>query len=120
MLWISLQDKLVVQMEKWNDEALCSLLGAHALSGCDTVSFPFGKGKISALKIRLSAGNFPGLFDVLGEEASTHADLMEVGKKFFTALYGHPAGTSMTQARYNMYSRKQGKPLRIMYLPPTI
>ena len=44
---------------------------------------------------------------------------MEVGKQFFTALYGHPAGTSMAQARYNMYSRKQGKPLHIMYLPPT-
>ena len=55
------QDKLVVQMEKWNGvvldinatctslgQALCSqLLGAHALSGCDTVLFPFGKGKIS-------------------------------------------------------------------------
>ena len=48
------QDKLVVQMGKWNgvvldihatcaslDQALCSqLLGAYALSGCDTVSFP--------------------------------------------------------------------------------
>ena len=55
------QDKLVVQMEKWNGvvldinatcaslgQALCSqLLGAHALSGCDTVLFPFGKGQIS-------------------------------------------------------------------------
>ena len=79
-------------------EALCSqLLGAHTLSGCDTVSLPFGKGKISA----------------------TQADLMEVGKLFFTALYGHPAGTSMAQACYNMYSRNQGKPLHIMYLPPT-
>ena len=71
-------------MEKWNGvvldinatcaslcAALCSqLIGAHALSGCDTVSFPFGKGKISALKI-LSAGNFPGLFDVLGEECGS-------------------------------------------------
>ena len=55
------QDKLVVQVEKWNGvvldidatcaslgQALCSqLLGAHALSGCDTVLFSFGKGKIS-------------------------------------------------------------------------
>ena len=55
------QDKLVVQMENWNGvvldinatcaslgQALCSqLLGAHALIGCDTVLFPFGKGKIS-------------------------------------------------------------------------
>ena len=98
---------------------MCSqLLGAHTLSGCDTVSFPFGKGKISALKI-LSAGNFPGLFGVLDEEGATQADLMKVGKQFFTALYGHPAGTSIAQACYNMYSGNQGKPLHIMYLPPT-
>ena len=101
------------------DEALCSqLLGAHALSGYGTVSFHFGKGTISALKI-LSAGNFPGLFNVLGEEGATQGDLMEVGKQFFTALYGHPGGTSMAQARYNMYSRKQWKPLHIKYLPLT-
>ena len=44
---------------------------------------------------------------------------MEVGKQFFKALYGHPAGTSMAQARYNMYSRKQDIPLYILYLLPT-
>ena len=27
--------------------------------------------------------------------------------------------SSMTQARYNVYTRKQGKPMRIMSLPPT-
>ena len=93
-------------MEKWNGvvldinatctnlgDTMCSQrLGAHALSGCDTVSYPFVKGKDSVLQT-LKAGNFPGLFD--------------------------PTGTSMTQARYNMYTRKQAKPLRIMLLPPT-
>ena len=48
-----------IQMEKWNGDVLdinetvqrlgprkCSQrLGIHALSGCDTVSCPFGKGK---------------------------------------------------------------------------
>ena len=52
-------------MEKWNGDVLdvnktiaqlgprkCSqLIGLHALSGCDTVSYPFGKGKKSALKL---------------------------------------------------------------------
>ena len=56
-----------VQMEKWNGDVLdinetvqnlglqkCSqLLGVHAMSGCDTVSYPFGKGKISALLVSL-------------------------------------------------------------------
>ena len=54
-----------IQMEKWNGDVLdinetvqrlgprkCSqLLGIHALSGCDTVSYPFGIGKTSALKL---------------------------------------------------------------------
>ena len=59
-----LQDRLAVQMEKWDGVVLdvnatcahlgstvCSqLLGAHAITGCDTVSYPFGKGKASMLK----------------------------------------------------------------------
>ena len=105
-------------MEKWDGVVLdinatcanlggtvCSqLLGAHALSACDTDSYPFGKDKASVLKT-LKAGNFPGLFDVLGEESATHEDLMAVGQHLFAVLYGQPTGTSMTQARYNMYTR---------------
>ena len=59
-----LHDRLAVQMEKWDGVVLdvnatyahlgrtvCSqLLGEHALTGCDTVSYPFGKGKASMLK----------------------------------------------------------------------
>ena len=118
-----LQVRGAVHMEKWDlpnlGDTLCSqLLGAHALSGCDTVSYPFGKGNATVMKT-LKADNFPGLFDVLGEKSATHADHMAVGQQFFAALYGQPTGTSMTQARYNMYTRKQGKPLSIMLLPPT-
>ena len=43
---------------------------------------------------------------------------MAVGQQFFAAPYGQPMGTSMTQARYNMYTHKQGKPLCIMLLCP--
>ena len=77
-------------------------------NGCDTVSYPFGSLKT------LKAGNFPGQIDVLGEESATHVDLMAVGKPFFAALHGQPMGTSKTQARYNLYTRKQGKLLRII------
>ena len=86
---------------------MCSqLLAAHAVSGCDTISYPIGRSKVSVLKT-VKAGNFSGVFDVLNEESATHADLMTVGQQFFAALYGQPTGTSMTQARYNMYTRKQ-------------
>ena len=43
------------------------LLGIHALTGCHTTSFPFNKGNVSALSV-LAAGDFPGLFNVLGKE----------------------------------------------------
>ena len=57
-----------VQMERWNGvvidfNATCLFLGSkclqlpgmHAISGCDTVSYPFNKGTISALNM-LKAG----------------------------------------------------------------
>ena len=127
-----LDDRLAVQMKKWDGVVLdgnatcahlgstvCSqLLGAHAITGCDTVSYPFGKGNASMLKT-LKEGDFPGLFDVLGEEGASQEDLMAVREQFFVALYGQPSGSSMTEARYNLYTRKQGKPMRIMSLPPT-
>ena len=66
-----------IQMEKWNGEVLnvnktieqldlrkCSqLLGLHALSGCDTVSYPFGKRKKPAIK--LLEIDIPGIDQVL-------------------------------------------------------
>ena len=126
-----LQYRLTVQMEKWDGVVLdinatcahlgstvCSqLLGAHAITGCDTVSYPFGMGKASMLDTE--GGRLPGLFYGLGEEGASQEDLMAVGKQLFVALYGQPSGSSMTQARYNLYTRKRGKPMRIMSLPPT-
>ena len=128
---VQLHNRCSIQMERWNGvvldiNATClqlgskslQLLGMHALSGCDTVSYPFNKEKISALNV-LKAGDFPGLSEVLGEEHATHASLMETGQHFFAALYGQPPGTSMSVTRYNIYARKKGKPTRIMALPPT-
>ena len=86
------------------------LTGMHVLSGCDTVSYPFNKGKIIA-RNTLQAGDFPGLYQVLGKE--------ETGQRFFAALYGQALGTTMSEARYRIYSRKKGKPMHIMEIPPT-
>ena len=88
----------------------------HAISACYTASYPFNKGKISALNI-LKAGEFTVLYEVLGEENATDAELMATDRRFFTAVYGQPEGTSTSLARTNLYTRKKGKPLRIMALP---
>ena len=87
----------------------------HVLSGCDSVSYPFNTGTISALNT-LQAGDFPGLYQVLGEEDATSSHLMETDQRFFADLYGQPLGTMVSEARYRTYSRKNGKPMRIMAL----
>ena len=51
------------------------LLGMHSISGCDTTSYRYAKGKFSALKTMLD-GDFPGLDDVLGGVGATHEDLL--------------------------------------------
>ena len=53
-------------------EKCLQLLGVHTCS--DTVSYPYGKGKISALNTLLS-GDFPGLAHEHGEVEATHTDL---------------------------------------------
>ena len=93
------------------------LMGMNVLSGSDTVSYPFNKGKISAMNI-LQAGDFPELCQVMGEEG-TRSDSIGTGQKLFAALYGQPLGTTTSEARYRIYSRKTGKPMRIMALSPT-
>jgi hypothetical protein len=129
--WVyRMQLQCKVQMERWDGtvldiKATCAdlgqkclqLLGMHALSGCDTTSYPYGKGKIGALNTLL-AGDFPGLADVLGEVGITRTDLMEATKPFFVALYGQPPGTSMESARFILFTKKK-KSLKVMALPPT-
>jgi hypothetical protein len=92
------------------------LLGIHTLSGCGTTSYPYAKGKISALNTLL-AGNFPGLADVLGEVGTAQVDLMEAAKPFFIALYGQLPGTSMESARFTLFTKKKKSP-KVMALPP--
>ncbi len=59
----------------------------HSLSGCDTVSYPCGKGKTSALKV-LKGSSMLGLNTVLGEPDATLSDLKDIGTEFSLALYG--------------------------------
>jgi hypothetical protein len=120
-----------VQMEPWNGviwdiNATCTelgpkclqILGMHYLTGSDATSYLYGKGKVSALKV-LRAGDFPGLYTALGEIDATQAELMDAGQSFICALYGQPPGTAMSKVRYLMYTKKSGKLMKLMSLPPT-
>ena len=74
----------LAQLEKWDGGVLhvndiagalggLQLLRMHSVTGCDTVSYPFKKGKLSALS-KLQQGDFPELYSVVREETATHED----------------------------------------------
>ena len=86
------------------------------MSGCDTVSYPFGKGKISALK--LLDLDLPGLDDVLGQPGATSAELKATGVAFFLPLYGQTRCSTLNEARVRLFT-KQKKPPPLKKLPPT-
>ena len=119
-----------VQMERWNGSVLdinatvtalgdkCrGLLGMHALSGCDTVSYPNGRGKVSALRV-LTQTDIAELDSVLGEESATQTDLQKAGTLFFLSLYCQKESTSLNAARRDIY-RKRKNPPPLKSLPPT-
>ena len=94
------------------------LLPLHALTGCDTVSYPFGKGKVTALKMLLNP-TCPRLDHVIGEHAASEADILESGGLVFSLLYGAKPGTKMNQIRYDLFKKKKDAPMNIKTLPPT-
>ena len=110
-----------IQMEKWDGVVLdihatvvklgdkCGQRpGMHALSGCDTVSYPYGKGKKSALKVLMNND-----IDGLGEPDISQGQLKATAGAFFLALYGQKKTDSLNSARYKMYmSRKKPPPLK--------
>ena len=129
--WVYRYDiQATVQMERWDGaiwdiNATCAelglkclqLLGMHYLTGSDTTSYLYGKGKVLAIKT-VRAGDFPGLFTAFGELDATCEQVVEAGQAFICALYGQRQGTTMGEARYRLYAKKSGKLLKLS-LPPT-
>ena len=89
----------------------------HALSGCDTVYYPYSKGKKSALKVLMNT-DIDGLQDALGEPGISQGQLKATAGAFFMALYGQKKTDSLNTARYKMYMSRK-KPLPLKKLQPT-
>ena len=80
------------------------------------MSYPFGKGKKSALK--LIEIDIPGLDQVLRQPGPIHAQLQETADTFFLPLYGQKGCTTMNDARAHFY-RGHKKPPPLKKLLPT-
>ena len=78
------------------------LLCMHALSGCDTTSFPYGKGKVTALNTIAIA--------TIGDDGTTHTELIHAAMPLIVALYSQPPETSMASTYYNIFKKKKRNP----------
>jgi hypothetical protein len=116
-------------MERWDGTVLdinatciklgskcLQLLAMHALSGCDTASYPYGKGKITAINTLLN-GDFQGLA-VLGEVGVSETELIEAAMPFFLRLYGQKTVVSLESARFKLFTKNKTN-AKVMSLPPT-
>lgn len=92
------------------------ILALHALTGCDSTSYPFGKGKNSGLSVLQNHDDI-GL-EVFGEEESTKEEIIEAGTRFFAYLYGSTPPVKMNSLRHQLFSRSKTTP-SIKSLPPT-
>jgi hypothetical protein len=92
------------------------LLAVHAITGCDTVSYLFGKGKASAVSTMTK--HEVGM-EVLGEQEASLCDVITAGHKFVSILYKEKQmHTSMNQLRHTIFMSKKDTP-KIKSLPPT-
>lgn len=92
------------------------LISLHAITGCDTASYPFGKGKVSALKL-LQRNNDLHL-EIIGNQNSSDTEVYETGRSFFNKLYGCNGSKTMNELRFVCFTKRRSTP-KIKSLPPT-
>ena len=82
------------------------ILVVHAISGCDTVSAPFGKGKTAAFKA-VNNDKDLSFLNVFKCPISSHKEIAEAGEKLMLMIYNSPLTiTSLDDLRYDNYKKQ--------------
>ena len=85
-------------------EVGATLLATYSLSGCDTVSYPYNRGKRRAAKVALDlVGHLPNLAQ-FGHESNVLDDHINEARVFWTHLYGRPGFASLDLLRQHLFS----------------
>ena len=92
------------------------LLPMHAITGCDTVSYTFGKGKVSSLKVIMDSDHLE--IELFGESNATISDVMCTGCRIVGCHYGATCDTTMNALRYKICSTRLNV-RRLKSLPQT-
>ena len=106
-----------VQMECWDGSvldinAICADLGQkwlqllcnHVLSGCDTTSYPYGNGNVTALNTMVF--RIYQCVAIIGDIDTTHTELMKTAMPSFVHYNQQPV-TSMESTCYNIFTKKR-------------
>ena len=97
-----------------------NILGAHALSGCDTVSSFVGIGKATVLKKLMTFTDSLSL----GDPSASLDKVIDSSVKFVATLYGKEHGASLNSMRADIFKRKiawkRHVPPKLSSLPPTM
>jgi len=107
---------MVVQQ---HDVVIPNLLGAHALSGCDTISSLAGIGKATVFKkLTMFTDSFP-----LGDLSASLDEVTDSCLRFVPSVYGKDQETSLNKMRANIFKKKiagqRHIPPKLSSLPPT-
>lgn len=93
-----------------------ALLGFHALTGCDSTSAFYGKGKRSSFNVVKQDEVSLQTLGKIGEEFSSAESLLADVEPLVCKLYGSPSSTRVNDARFTMFCSKAGNEQAI---PPT-
>lgn len=80
----------------WNMKAVAPKLGklrehllfVHAVSGCDTTSAPFGKGKTTVLNLVKGSERLKEISDTMNDVWADQIEIKEASIRMFVRLYG--------------------------------
>ena len=111
---------------KLNENIRRHILLLHSISGCDSVSALFRKGKKAMFNLFLKPEDFSFL-DIFQNSNATGDEIAEAGEKLLLKLYGADESTqSLDEHRYAMYNKQITKKsitsingFELKALPPT-
>ena len=101
-----------------------NMLCLHAVTGCNTTSAPYRRGKKKAFKILKSDVMLAEEVNVFNQVSASSTDVITTGEKFILALYGGTNFSTLDSFRYFSYKRSIGKQSEsstfdLATLPPT-
>ena len=96
------------------------LLGMHALTGCDTVSYMYGIGKITGLNALLKGHSL----EIIGSDSENMEDILSAASEYVACCYGCKLCTNLSDIHFNVWLTKTGRKTattstKLKSLPPT-